>query len=100
SVVWPPSSCTSCGYRIPFYENVPVLSWVLLRGKCKSCGIPISVQYPLIEALTGLVAALVIGYCLDRGSANPWDFKVGLIYLVLTAIPIFVIDFRHFLIPD
>src|SRR4051794_35506512 len=64
SVVWPPSRCMQCGYRIKFYENVPVLSWLLLRGKCKSCGVGISVQYPLIEALTGLVAALAIGYFL------------------------------------
>jgi leader peptidase (prepilin peptidase)/N-methyltransferase len=100
SVVWPPSQCTRCGYRIPFYENVPVLSWLILRGKCKSCGVGISVQYPLIEAFTGLVAALVALYFLGQGSAQPWDYKIGFAYLMLTSIPIFVIDFRHFLIPD
>lgn len=100
SVAWPPSSCTRCGYRIPFYENIPVLSWLILRGKCKSCGDSISVQYPLIEAFTGLVAALTAMYFLGPGSAQSWDFKIGFAYLVLTAIPIFVIDFRHFLIPD
>jgi leader peptidase (prepilin peptidase)/N-methyltransferase len=100
SVVWPPSQCTRCGYRIPFYENIPVLSWLLLRGKCKSCGDTISIQYPLIEAFTGCVAAMVGAYLLGRGSDQPLDFKIGFAYLVLTAIPIFVIDFRHYLIPD
>lgn len=100
SVVWPPSRCMGCGYRIKFYENVPVLSWVWLRGKCKSCGIPLSPQYPMVEALTGLVAALVSWYFLTAGAEFPWDFKIGVAFLALASIPIFVIDFRHFLIPD
>ncbi|MDB5050678.1 MAG: pilD [Fibrobacteres bacterium] len=100
SVVWPPSRCTQCGYQIKFYENVPVLSWLLLRGKCKSCRTGISIQYPLIEALTGLVAALVIGYFFYSGRVYPLDFKIGVTFLALASIPIFVIDFRHFLIPD
>jgi leader peptidase (prepilin peptidase) / N-methyltransferase len=100
SVVWPPSRCMQCGYRIKSYQNIPVLSWLWLRGKCKSCGTPISVQYPLIEALTGLVAALVIGYFSSAGSQYPPDFKIGVTFLALASIPIFVIDFRHFLIPD
>jgi leader peptidase (prepilin peptidase)/N-methyltransferase len=100
SVVWPPSSCTRCGYRIPFYENIPVLSWVILRGKCKSCGDSISVQYPLIEAFTGMVAVLTAYYLLGAGEGQPLDYKIAFAYLVLTSIPIFVIDFRHFLIPD
>ncbi|HKP96608.1 MAG TPA: prepilin peptidase [Fibrobacteria bacterium] len=100
SVAWPPSRCMQCGYRIKSYENIPVLSWLLLRGKCKSCGTGISVQYPLIEALTGLIAALVIGYFLRSGAEYPLGFKIGVTFLVLASIPIFVIDFRHFLIPD
>jgi leader peptidase (prepilin peptidase)/N-methyltransferase len=100
SVVWPPSRCMGCGYQIKFYQNVPVLSWILLRGKCKSCGAPISIQYPIVEAVTGLVAALVIGFCFYFGSELPLDFKIGLTYLALASIPIFIIDFRHFLIPD
>ncbi len=54
SVAWPPSACPKCGTRIKGYDNIPVLSWLLLRGKCRSCKAPISVGYPLIELLTGL----------------------------------------------
>jgi leader peptidase (prepilin peptidase)/N-methyltransferase len=100
SVVWPPSRCMQCGYQIRFYENIPVLSWLLLRGKCKSCGTGISIQYPVIEALAGLVAALATGYFFHTGREYPLDFKIGVTFLAMASIPIFVIDFRHFLIPD
>ncbi len=100
SVVWPPSRCMNCGYRIPFYLNVPVLAWVVLRGKCKSCASPISAQYPLIEALTGALAGLCAAYFSIPGADLPLGFKLGFTYLVLASVPIFVIDFRHFLIPD
>jgi leader peptidase (prepilin peptidase)/N-methyltransferase len=100
SVVWPPSRCMNCGYRIKPFENVPVLSWLLLRGKCKSCGTGISIQYPLIEALTGVVTALAVGYFLFLGSELPLGFQIGVTFLVMASVPIFVIDFRHFLIPD
>jgi leader peptidase (prepilin peptidase)/N-methyltransferase len=100
SVVWPPSRCMNCGYRIPFYLNVPVLAWLLLRGKCKSCATPLSVQYPLIEALTGALAASVAAFFLYRNDGYALDFQIGMAWLVLASVPIFVIDFRHFLIPD
>lgn len=100
SVVWPPSRCTQCGYRIKPFENLPVLSWLLLRGKCKSCGTPISIQYPLVEAVTGLLAVLVAGFFLVPGAAHPLDFKLGFAFLLLASVPIFIIDIRHFLIPD
>lgn len=55
SVVHPPSACPTCGAGIKPYDNVPVLSWLMLRGKCRSCGTRISVRYPLVEASTGLL---------------------------------------------
>lgn len=100
SVVWPPSRCMTCGYRIPAYLNVPVLAWLVLRGKCKSCGTAISAQYPLIEALTGALAAGTAAFFLYRGTEYPLDFQIGVAWLVLASVPIFVIDFRHYLIPD
>lgn len=100
SVVWPPSRCTKCGYRIKPFENVPVLSWVLLRGKCKSCGVAISAEYPLVEAATGLLALLAGSYFLGPGSYHPLGFQIGFTFLLLASVPIFIIDFRHFLIPD
>lgn len=54
SVSWPPSACPTCGTRIKGFDNIPVLSWLLLRGKCRSCKTPVSIGYPLIELLTGL----------------------------------------------
>jgi leader peptidase (prepilin peptidase) / N-methyltransferase len=58
SIVWPGSSCPKCGHKIKPWENIPILSWLFLRGKCSSCKNPISIRYPLIEALTaaGFVA--------------------------------------------
>ena len=49
SIAWPPSTCPKCGSRIKPYDNIPVLSWLLLRGKCRKCKNPISIQYPVIE---------------------------------------------------
>ncbi|HKQ27698.1 MAG TPA: A24 family peptidase, partial [Burkholderiales bacterium] len=53
----PASACPSCGHRIRAWENIPVLSWIVLRGRCSACGTRISVQYPLVELLAGLGAA-------------------------------------------
>jgi leader peptidase (prepilin peptidase)/N-methyltransferase len=59
SVVRPPSACPSCQTQISARDNIPVISWLLLRGRCRSCGAPISARYPLVEALTGVVFALL-----------------------------------------
>jgi len=59
SVVSPPSACPSCGHPVRPYDNIPVLSWLLLRGRCRDCKAPISPRYPLVELGTGLLFALV-----------------------------------------
>jgi leader peptidase (prepilin peptidase) / N-methyltransferase len=59
NIAWPPSHCPACNHRIRWYDNVPILSWLLLRGRCRDCKARISARYPLIEALTGLLFALV-----------------------------------------
>ncbi len=59
SIVRPPSACTDCGHEIKAYDNVPVLSWIVLRGKCRDCGSRISARYPLVELGTGLIFAIV-----------------------------------------
>ncbi|HEY4706926.1 MAG TPA: prepilin peptidase [Thermodesulfobacteriota bacterium] len=56
SIVSPPSSCPSCGSRIPFYLNVPIIAYLALRGRCANCSEPFSPRYPVVEALTGLFA--------------------------------------------
>lgn len=59
SVVRPRSRCPGCGYELSWYDNVPVLSWLLLRGRCRRCQAPISARYPLVEALTAVVFGLL-----------------------------------------
>ena len=59
SVVSPPSTCPSCGQRLAWYDNVPVLGWLRLRGRCRTCRVPISRQYPMVEAATAVLFALV-----------------------------------------
>ena len=59
SVVRPPSHCPSCRTDIAWYDNIPVLSWLLLRGRCRVCASPISRVYPLVELLTGLLIYVV-----------------------------------------
>src|SRR4051794_31612740 len=59
SLAHPPSRCPSCEAPVKPYDNIPVLSWLLLRGRCRSCKAPISPRYPLVEAFTGALWALV-----------------------------------------
>ena len=59
SIVRPRSSCTTCGTTIAAYDNVPVISWIVLRGRCRSCGAHISVRYPIVEALTAALFVIV-----------------------------------------
>jgi leader peptidase (prepilin peptidase) / N-methyltransferase len=94
SVVRPPSRCTSCGMQVKPYDNVPILSWLLLRGHCRRCGTAISARYPLIEALT---AALCVGAVLSNGSAAGVALSVTLILLV---VPVAFIDLEHRIIPN
>src|SRR5688572_23068923 len=60
SVAFPPSTCPGCGKRIAPYDNLPVLSWLILRGKARCCGIPISARYPAVELIGGLLAWAVL----------------------------------------
>jgi leader peptidase (prepilin peptidase)/N-methyltransferase len=90
----PPSACPSCGAAIKPYDNIPVLSWLILRGKCRNCGEPISARYPLVEALTAVLMALVvIRFGADR------DAWLGLVF-VLVLVPIIFIDLDHQIIPN
>jgi leader peptidase (prepilin peptidase)/N-methyltransferase len=96
SIVHPPSHCPHCGYSIPWYLNIPLVTWVSLRGKCANCGATISVRYFLVELLTGLMFASC-WLCFGHQSA-----AVALVYCVFIAglIAATFIDFEHFIIPD
>jgi leader peptidase (prepilin peptidase)/N-methyltransferase len=96
SVVSPPSHCPHCKYSIPFYLNVPLLTWLTLRGKCKNCGAPISPRYFIVELLTGLA---FLACWLAFGHASPWLAPVYCLFLAGLIVATFI-DFEHFIIPD
>ncbi|MBV8431961.1 MAG: prepilin peptidase, partial [Solirubrobacterales bacterium] len=94
SLITPGSRCPSCDTPIKPYDNVPVLGWLLLRGRCRACQARISVRYPAIEALTALLAVTVV---LVRHSVH--DVALGLV-LVIVLMPAALIDLEHRIIPN
>lgn len=94
SIVFPPSSCPACGAAIRWYHNVPVLGWLALRGRCASCRAPISVRYPLVEAITGVVFVL---HALVLGAE--WILLPRLVFAA-AMIVLFAIDLEHQILPD
>jgi leader peptidase (prepilin peptidase)/N-methyltransferase len=94
SIISPRSICPSCGRSIPFYENIPILSYLLLKGKCQGCNAPISLQYPLVEFLTGLVAlSLTLRFGLSPATLIYFLFISGLMVITF-------IDLKYQIIPD
>ena len=94
SIVHPPSRCPACGSGIRWYQNVPVLSYMLLGGKCASCRIRISLRYPLVEALTGVLFVLVFHHFgLQCATLVYWLFAAALVTITF-------IDLDHQIIPD
>jgi leader peptidase (prepilin peptidase)/N-methyltransferase len=93
-LAWPPSHCPACGHRIRPLENLPILSYLLLRGRCSACGVRISPRYPLVEGLTAILTLIVV---LQFGLT--WQ---GLAALPLTwgLIALAVIDYDTQLLPD
>lgn len=94
SLHYPPSRCPGCGAGIRPWQNVPVISWLLLRGQCANCRTPISAQYPVIEAVCGLMSA-----------ACAWHFGwspqlAAALLLTWALITLTVIDLRTMLLPD
>ena len=94
SVVSPPSSCPSCGERIRFYDNIPLLSYLLLRGRCRGCGKRISWRYPLVEGLTGLLS---LALCIRYGFG--YQYLIFLLFSCMLLIISFI-DLDHQIIPD
>ena len=94
SIVSPGSRCPSCDTPIRPYDNVPVLSWLWLRGRCRSCGEPISPRYPLVELGTGVLFAAVV---LSKGADR--DAWLGLLFVSIL-VPVTLIDLDHRIIPN
>ena len=94
SLVAPGSRCPSCGVAIRPYDNVPVIGWLLVGGRCRSCRTSISARYPAVEAAC---AALAVAVVLTQHSAH--DIALGLA-LVAVLVPVALIDFDHRIIPN
>jgi len=94
SVVKPRSRCPRCGSQLAWYDNIPVVSWLLLRGKCRSCGEPIAALYPLVELATALIwAGLGLHLGLTLAALQGALFCTILLGIAMT-------DAREYLIPD
>jgi leader peptidase (prepilin peptidase)/N-methyltransferase len=94
SIVSPPSHCPSCDTRIKARDNVPILSWMLLRGRCRACGTHISARYPLIEAGTAILFAAIV---LIRGV--DWDLAWQLPFAAML-VAVALIDLDHHIVPN
>ena len=94
SVVSPPSRCPSCGTGIRPIDNVPVLSWLFLGGRCRSCRTRISVRYPLVELTNAILWVLVL-----RAAPSWGDAATGA-FLVSSCVALLAIDYDHQLLPD
>ena len=94
SLVSPGSACMSCGHEIGWRDNIPVLSWLLLRGRCRNCQAWIPARYPAVE----LISALLVAACAWRFGLHPETLVAALFCLVLVAIS--AIDLEHQIIPN
>ncbi len=93
SIVSPPSSCPKCGQRIAWYDNIPVVSWLALRAKCRNCGLPISARYPMVE----LLAALLV-FAVWR-QLGPQPSTLGFAAFVCALLALTFIDLDTWLLP-
>lgn len=94
SILWPGSRCPQCANALRWYHNVPVISWVWLRGRCAYCQTPIAARYPLVELATALIWALIV-----------WQTPVGWLLvsrlvLATALIVLFMIDLEHQILPN
>jgi len=94
SIVFPNSSCPKCHARIKAYDNIPILSFLILRGQCRGCGVPISPRYPAVEALTALLFVAVTWH-------DGWSFALGFDLAFAAAIlALIFIDAEHMILPN
>jgi leader peptidase (prepilin peptidase) / N-methyltransferase len=94
SIVWPSSACPHCSRELSWYENIPVLSYLALRGRCRTCAGSISIRYPLVEALTAAMFALAWWHY------GPGPLLAARLVLGCALIVLFAIDLEHHLLPN
>ena len=95
SIAFPASHCTSCGTAIRPYDNIPVVSWAVLRGRCRSCRAPISARYPAVELLTAVLFALT--FVLHSGFTLSLPFDLA---FVAALVALVFIDAEHMILPN
>ena len=94
SILWPGSHCDSCNHKLKWYENVPIISYLVQKGKCRSCGARIPVSSLLIEVITGVL------YCTSYHSFGfSYEFVISLIF-ISSLVAIIVADIEYMIIPD
>lgn len=96
NIAFPPSHCPVCNSKIRAYYNIPVISYLILKGECRDCGAKITPRYPIVEFTTALLFALAWPL---TGSALGWDFAAAIIMTIL-GVAITGIDIDHRIIPD
>src|SRR5262249_33273790 len=94
SVVWPASACTVCRRSLAWFENIPIVSYAALGGRCRTCRTPISIRYPIIEALTAAMFAAAWWYY------GPGVTFVSRLVFGCALIVLFAIDLEHHLLPN
>ena len=94
SLNWPASHCTSCDRPLSWYENIPIVSWLVLRGRCRTCRSPVSIQYPVVEAITAGV--FVAGYLFY----GPTPVLPARLLFACAMIVLFAIDLHHQILPN
>ena len=94
SIVWPSSACPHCKRELSWYENVPVLSWLVLRARCRTCNSPISIRYPFVEALTSALFVAAWWYY------GPGPLLASRLVFGCALIVLFAIDLEHHLLPN
>jgi leader peptidase (prepilin peptidase)/N-methyltransferase len=94
SIVTPPSRCRNCSYLLQWYDNIPVFSWLFLGGRCRKCGVGVSIQYPIVELITAALFVLVIWM------TPPGPLLATRLILVCILIALFGIDLEHQILPN
>ena len=108
SIVSPPSACPNCDHEIAPYDNIPVMSWLLLRGQCRNCSVPISARYPLVELATSVAFALVaLGFApacfaatTSAGAVAAVLVMISFLYLAAITIALALIDLDVHKLPN
>jgi leader peptidase (prepilin peptidase) / N-methyltransferase len=94
SVVHPGSRCPACGRDLRWFHNIPVVSWIVLRGRCGHCGAAISLRYPLVEITTAVLIVLVVAL------TPPGPLLASRLVLIVALIVLFMIDLEHQILPN